>query len=223
MAEARRIRIFKDPVSSSTHFAGFLAALVGAFYLLLHAGTDPAKVASLGIYGASLVLLFLASSCYHFFDIGARGNQWLRRLDHSAVFLLIAGTYVPVLVHTLEGSWRVAMLLSVLGLTAAGLIFKLVWLEAPRWLSTVSYVALGWFVLIPAADIFPNLPAGSAAWLVGGGVAFMLGALIYGTKRPDPWPERFGFHEIWHVFVLAGAGAHFVFTWRFLDAQCPPF
>ena len=217
------VGIFKDPVSASTHFAGFLAAIAGLWVLVSHSPAEVPKLASLSVYGGTLVLLFLASSCYHFFDLGERGNKWLRRVDHSAVFLMIAGTYVPALTHTLDGTWRVAMLASIGGVTLLGIVFKLLWVDCPRWLSVGLYLLLGWAVLVPAHRIFPNLSGAAMAWLVGGGVAYTAGAIIYATKRPDPWPKHFGFHEIWHCFVLAGAAAHYGFAYEFIGTELPPF
>lgn len=213
----------KDPVSAGTHMAGCAAGVVGLVLLVLFSAGDAPKTAAMAIYGGALVALFGASSLYHGLDLGTRGNLWLRRLDHTAIFLLIAGSYVPPLFHLLEGTWRTAMLSAVGGLTALGILFKLVWVDCPRWLSVGVYLTLGWIVLIPAHKIFPQLTPAAAAWLVAGGLAYSVGALVYVRRWPDPVPDRFGFHEVWHLFVLAGAAAHFGFTWQLLDAPYPPF
>lgn len=222
MAIELRLRIFKDPVSASTHFLGFLVAVLAAGALVLVAAPDGPKAAAMGIYGATLVALFGASSAYHFFDLGARGNRWLRRLDHAAIFLLIAGSYVPPLFHLLDGAWRIACLAAVGGLAVAGAALKLAWIDCPEWLGLGLYLALGWLVVIPAPWILPKLPAESLAWLVGGGAAYTLGAAVYARGWPNPWPRWFGHHEIWHCFVLAGAAAHYAFAWTLLALPYPP-
>ena len=177
----------------------------------------------MAVYGGTLVTLFLASSLYHWLDIGERGNRWLRRLDHSAIFLLIAGTYVPPLLHLLDGAWRIALLSVVLGLAVAGAVLKMIWIDCPRWLSLALYFGLSAVVIVPAHKILPQLSEGALAWLVGGGFAYTLGAVVYALRWPDPWPGRFGHHEIWHLFVLAGAGAHYAFAYSLVDLPYPPF
>ena len=218
-----RFRIFKDPVSSWTHFLGFLVALVAATFLVWRVAHDGPKATGMAIYGGSLVMLFLASSLYHFLDLGPRGNRWLRRLDHAAIFLLIGGTYVPPLLHLLDGTWRIAVLSAVVGFAVAGAILKLIWIDCPGWLSLALYFGLSFAVVVPAHRILPQLSAGSLAWLVGGGLAYTLGAVVYARRWPDPWPGRFGHHELWHLFVLAGAGAHYAFTYTLVDRPFPPF
>lgn len=217
--------ILKDPWSTYTHFAGFLAAVVGwAVLLWMSWGSLPSFVAML-LYGASLSLLFLASSAYHFFDLGERGNALLRRLDHAAIFLLIGGTYVPILMYLLDGTWRIAMLVGVGTLVAVGVVFKLARFDGAREskAGTIMYVLLGWMVVIPAYEIWPAIRASSLIWLIAGGLAYTVGAVIYARKWPDPWPETFGHHEVWHLFVLLGAGCHYGFVYSLLDTPVPPF
>lgn len=217
-----RFRIFKDPVSSWTHFIGFWLALVAVAALVWRVADDGTKATGMAIYGFTLVTLFLASSLYHWLDIGERGNRWLRRLDHSAIFLLIAGTYVPPLLHLLDGTWRIAILSLVLGLAATGALLKVIWVGCPRWLDMALYFGLSAVVVVPAHKILPQLSGGALAWLVGGGLAYTLGAVVYARAWPDPWPGRFGHHEIWHLFVLAGAGAHYAFAYTLVDLPYTP-
>lgn len=218
-----RRRTFKDPVSSSTHFAGFWLALGASLLLVARAAGDAPRTAGMAIYGISLVGLFLASSFYHFFDLGPRGNRWLRRLDHSAIFFLIAGTAVPTLLLVQVGGARLLALGLVLGLAAAGALIKIVWIDCPDWLGMCLYLGLSAVVVVSGHMIVPQLSGGALAWLVGGGVAYLLGAWIYARQWPDPWPGRFGHHEIWHLFVLLGAGAHFAFTYSLVGRAYPPF
>ncbi len=217
---APRRTFFKDPASALTHFVGFVIALVG-LWALLDRTVSTASTAGMAVYGTSLALLFLASSIYHFFDIGEQGNRWLQRLDHVAIFLLIAGTYVPVCLWLLDGAWRIGMLVLIGVIALAGSVLKLVWIDCPTRLSTALYLALGWIVIIPAHRIFPQLTTEQLAWLVGGGLTYTLGALVYVAERPDPWPRVFGHHDVWHLFVLGGAAAHFGFAWTLLGQPMP--
>ncbi|MBW2268311.1 MAG: hemolysin III family protein [Deltaproteobacteria bacterium] len=222
MGLAFRVRVFKDPVSSTLHFVAFWVAVIAALALLARVAHDGPKTAGMAIYCATLVLLFLSSSLYHWFDLGERGNRWLRRIDHAAIFLLIAGTAVPAIFHLLEGVWRVVLLSLMLGFGVAGALLKLVWIDCPRWLGLALYFGLSAVALTPAHLIGPQLSFGALAWLLGGVVAYSVGALVYARNWPDPWPGRFGHHEIWHLFVIAGAGAHYAFQHTLVDLPYAP-
>lgn len=213
----------KEPWSALTHFAGVLLGIPGLVYLVLASAHDGPKLTAMAIYGASLVLLFGASTAYHFFDLGERGNLWLQRLDHAAIYAFIAGSYVPPLMHLLDGAARITMLSVVGGLALIGAVFKVVWMDCPTWLSTGLYVALGWIALVPGPWMFPQLDGAALGWLVAGGVAYTVGAGVYASHWPDPVPDRFGHHEVWHLFVLAGAAAHFAFVAGLVGLPRPPF
>ena len=215
--------IWKEPANALTHFAGFIAAIIGLVILLQHSPTDNAKIAGFAIYGASLIVLFLSSSSYHFFDFGENGNLWLRKGDHAAIFLLIAGTYIPAIIHLLDGAWRFWMLVSISTLAVMGVLFKFTWFHCPRWLDAVIYLAMGWMIVIPGARMFEHMTRGSLALLISGGLLYSLGAVVYATKKPNPWPGTFGFHEIWHCFVLAAAASHFGFMYSLIDQPYVPF
>ena len=223
METRSRIGILKDPVSATTHFAGFLAAIVGLVLLVTFSAPDAAKVTSMSLYGAGLVSLFGASSVYHFFDLGERGNRWLRRMDHAAIFLLIAGSYMPIVFHLLDGAWRVSMVAVIGSIAVGGAALKIAWIDSPKWLGLSLYLGLGWCVVVPAWIILPQLSGLELGLLVSGGLAYTFGAVVYALKRPDPWPGVFGHHEIWHLFVLAGALGHFLFAWELLDRPIPAF
>lgn len=218
MAIELRLKIFKDPLSSSTHFVGFLAAIVGAVVLLVRSIHRPTLAWGMGLYGAALIGLFLASSLYHFFDLGERLNHWLRRLDHAAIFLFIGACFVPPVLHLMRGGDRV-LLLSVVGVIGvAGAIFKLVWFKAPLWLDMTGYLGMGWLGVLVIPAIWAALPGTALIWYLGGGLLYTLGAVVFILERPDPWPRLFGHHEIWHLFVLGGAISHYVFTYSLIDA-----
>ena len=217
------VTVLKDPISALTHFIGFLLAAVGLGMLASLTDADLPKQLVMVGYGGSLTVLFGASAAYHFFDIGHRGNRWLQRVDHSAIFLLIAGTYAPPLLHLLDGTWRIAMYIAVFGLASVGILLKMLWIDCPSWLSLGLYLGLGWIVLIPARIMLPLLDWSQLILLASGGVAYTAGAVIFALERPNPWPGHFGHHEVWHLFVLAGAAAHFGFVWSFVGLDYPPF
>ncbi len=218
---ATGIRYFKDPASAVSHFAGFLAAVIGLVVLIAQVSGPTAKTLAFIVYGVSLASLFLASACYHFFDIGERGNHILRRIDHAAIYLLIAGTYVPPVVHFLDGDWRKWMLI-VLGVVALlGVLYKLIIFHTPLWLDVAIYLALGWMIFIPGGRMFEPMSTSTFAWMLVGGLFYTVGAVVFATEWPDPWPKKFGHHDIWHMFVLAGAACHFVFVYTFIQVPLP--
>ena len=207
-----RLGVFKDFWSSVSHFAGMIAAIVGLVMLLVLSEPGTARITSISIYGGCLIALFAASSAYHFFDLGERGNRFLKRLDHIGIYLLIGGTYVPGLVLLLDGALRITMLAVVGAFAAAGIVLKLLWLDAPERLSTALYLAFGWFGVVPLILYFPQLSFWGMFWLITGGLAYTAGAIVFWIEKPDPWPERFGHHEVWHLFVLGGAASHFFYV-----------
>ena len=223
MSTQARWRTFKDPWSSTTHFAGFWLSLLASVALVARAAGDGPRTAGMAIYSASLVALFFASSVYHFLDLGPRGNRWLRRLDHCAIYFLIAGTAVPTLLFLFDGSGRVLALGVVLGLAIAGAVLKVFWIDCPGWIEVALYLTLTAVVMVAGRGIVPELSDGALVWLLGGGVAYGVGLVIYSLHWPNPWPGRFGHHEIWHLFVLMGAGAHYAFTWTLAGRSFPPF
>ncbi len=214
---------WREPANALSHFLGLMAAVVGLCILLVKAPPETPKLTAFAIHGASLCALFLASSCYHFFDLGEAGNKLLRRFDHAAIFLLIAGSSVPVHLHFLSGTWRAAMLITVGSAAVLGVLFKMTWFSCPRWLDASMYVAMGWMIVIPSPLLYATMTPEHIGWLAAGGLFYTSGALIYASKRPDPWPGIFGFHEIWHLFVLAGAACHYGLSYSLLLIPHPPF
>lgn len=200
----------REPVNSLTHLAGAILALAGTA-ALLHKAQEPMEYAAYSIYGVSLVLLFLASTALHTFSLDEAGMRRLRILDHAAIFLLIFGSYTPVTLLSLR-DYSPGWGWTLFGLSAAfaffGVVFKLFWIGAPRWLSTVLYLLMGWLVVVGIVPLVNALPAGALVLLVLGGAFYSVGAIIYWIKRPNPFPG-FGFHEIWHLFVLAGSACHY--------------
>ena len=199
----------REPFNAGSHFVGLLLAAAGTWFLLSAAeGRD--QMLAFGIYGATLVLLYGASTCYHGLELGAVGLRRLRTLDHIAIYFLIAGTYTPVAAITLRESGGPALLAASWAIAAAGIPFKIRWLDAPVWISTGTYLGMGYLALVAVGPLAREVGAG-LAWLVAGGAAYTVGAIIYALERPDPLPGRFGHHGLWHLLVLAGSACHFAF------------
>jgi hemolysin III len=217
------IASLKDPISGLTHLAGALlsvVALVLLIYFAVHYGTAW-HVVAFAIFGASLILLYTASSLYHLLLLSERGTKILRRLDHIMIFLLIAGTYTPICLIPLRGGWGYSLLVSVWVLAVAGVALKLLWLQAPRWLSTGIYLLMGWLIVIAFWPLIQTVPPGGVAWMVTGGLFYTAGAAIYGLKRPNILPGVFGFHEIFHLLVMAGSFSHFWLMLRYILYTTP--
>jgi len=201
---------FREPVNGLTHLGGALAALLGAIALLIIAWSDNAKVLSVLVYGISLILLFSASSAYHLIQANSKNIQILRKLDHSAIYVLIAGTYTPFCVLAFSGFFHWDMLAIVWSFALVGIIVKIFYVKAPRWLNAAIYVLMGWLGISAVGQISAALPASAIVWLIVGGVIYTLGAVVYAARIFNFIPEKFGFHEIWHIFVLIAAMAHFI-------------
>ncbi len=186
-------------------------ALVGAIVLVTLAPTTAGKVSS-AVFGVASILLFGISAVYHRGTWSPRTNAVLRRLDHTNIFLVIAGTYTPIAVVLLEGSARRTTLIVVWAGALAGLLARIFWLGAPRWFYTPVYVALGWVAVWQMPAFWHATAQGpTIVWLVAiGGLAYTIGAVVYGTKRPNPSPTWFGFHEVFHSLTVIGFVCHYV-------------
>lgn len=205
-----------ERVSFFTHCAGALAAAAGTVYLACRSCGNTPVFATMLIYGTSVTALFSASSLYHAFKTREDDTSAFRKLDHLAIFIMIAGTYTPPSWTYLEGGWRVFMLGAQWVLVLFGTGFKLFWLSAPRRLSAGIYVLMGWLAIVPIHKFFVAMPIEIFTLFIAGGVCFTAGAVIYALKKPDPFPGRFGFHEIFHLLILAGAALHYAAMIRIL-------
>jgi len=199
----------KEPVNTLTHFIAFLTAIAGLVFLILVSRNEPVKLLVMTVYGTSLVLLYGASSLYHWIKTSPRKELCLRKIDHIAIYILIAGSYTPVFFYGLAGAWKWTMLLAVWVLALIGIILKIFFLNAPRAVSTAFYLSMGWIALVPFAMLVKTIPLGGVIMMVAGGVAYTVGALIYATKCFNFFPNRFGFHEIFHLFIIAGSATHY--------------
>ena len=200
----------REPVNGLTHFFAAIVAAVGLIILLALGWNSLVKTISLSIYGVSLILLFAASATYHLAKAGPRILTSLRKLDHAAIYLLIAGTYTPMCAIMFTGFWKWGLLAIVWSLAIIGIIVKMFIINAPRWVSAGIYLMMGWLCITAIGEMLRVLPAGALIWLLVGGVIYTLGAVVYITKKFDFFPGKFGFHEVWHIFVILGALAHYI-------------
>lgn len=204
------LKKLREPVNSLTHWAGAALALVGLVALLVVGWSTPARVISLTVYGLSLIAMFSASATYHMVRVKDRALEVFRKIDHSAIYLLIAGTYTPFCVNAFEGFWKWGMLAIIWSLALIGIVVKVFYIRAPRWLNAGIYLLMGWLCIAAIGPMLETLPVWVIGFLVAGGVIYTLGAVVYITKIFNFKPGVFGFHEMWHIFVMLAAAAHYV-------------
>ncbi len=200
----------KEPVNTITHLIPFVAGIIGLIFLIELSQHDLSKLVTMSIFGVSVILLYGASSLYHWVRTTAEKERILRKLDHIAIYFLIAGSYTPVFYYGLEGTWRWAMLAAVWVLAITGMVLKIWFINMPRYVSTAFYLTLGWVALVPFFKLVQSLPMGAILLMALGGVAYTIGAVIYATKILNFVPKKFGFHEIFHLFTAAGTIIHFI-------------
>lgn len=203
----------REPINSLTHLFGAILSLAGLVALVIKASvtTDSAlAIIAVIMFGVSMILLYSASATYHMVMAKDHVIAFLRRVDHSMIFVLIAGTYTPICLISLEGATGWVLFSVVNGLALAGVVFKLVWFHAPRWLSTALYVAMGWIIIFFSSTLFPIIGGGGMLMLLIGGLFYTVGAAIYWLKPSFLSFKHLGFHEIFHVFILFGSLFHFI-------------
>ena len=209
----------KEPGSAITHFIGMLMAIFAAIPLLIKAANEPSRVyiISLAIYAASLILLYAASTTYHTFDISAKANTLLKKIDHMMISVLIAGSYTPVCLIVLKGKTGIILLSIVWGIAIAGILIKAFWVYCPKWVSSVLYIGMGWTCVLAFTQILNNMSPAAFAWLLAGGIIYTLGGVIYALKLPlfNSKHKNFGSHEIFHL-VMGGSACHFVVMYSYL-------
>jgi hemolysin III len=192
-----------------THAYAFWAALVAAVVLTVLAGPGVPRVSAI-VYGSGLCALFAASGTYHRWRWNPRWRPLLRRIDHSTIFVFIAASYTPVALIVMHGTLRWVILAAVWSGALIGVVLSVAWITAPRILSAACYLALGWVVLAAMPQLVDRLDVAPLVLLAAGGVLYTVGAVVYATKRPNPWPRTFGFHEVFHALVIAAAAVQFV-------------
>jgi hemolysin III len=197
-----------EKISTYSHGATVPVMAVGTLWLLYLGSCDAMLQLVCLIYGLSAIFLFSASFFYHGVRQLDSDTSILRKLDHTAIFFLIAGTYTPICYLYLDGTMKWAILIAQWSLVLLGIFFKFFYITAPRFLGTLVYLLMGWIVLIPIGRLIDAMPSSVFTLMVAGGLSYTIGAVIYAIKRPDPLPDFFGFHEIFHFFVSGGAILH---------------
>jgi len=207
---------FRDPISGLTHLVAAVAAMCGVVILMLIGHDDATKAISLAIYGFSLVLMFAASATYHLIKAPPQVIKVLRKADHSAIYLLIAGSYTPICLHFFRGFWQWWFVGIIWGMALIGVATKIFIIKAPRWLTAGIYLLMGWLAILAVPEMVVAMPVSALIWLILGGLFFTLGAVVYISKKPDFYPKVFGFHEVWHIFVILGCACHFIVIATFI-------
>jgi hemolysin III len=198
------------------HAAMVPLAIVGGIVLWSSAAAETTKQLSVLVFAVSLVGLYATSSVYHIRRWPMRIARILRRCDVVMIQVFIAGSFTPLAIHALEGAWRTWSLVAAWAIVLVGTGLVLSPLRAPRWLTGVAYLAFGWLGAIPIAKLFGALPWTAVALISLGGLLYTIGAIVYVRRWPDPWPRWFGFHEVFHLLVVAGATAHYIAIWRYV-------
>ncbi len=210
---------FREPVSGFTHLFGALVSLVGLIALIykeIYIGQNSILgMIGVVIFGLSLIFLYTASTVYHLAVSSEGVIKMLRKLDHSMIFVLIAGTYTPICLIALESYWRWGLFICVWLLALIGIVFKFFWIDCPKWLSSSFYVGLGWLALVAFSPLSKVLPFQAMALLILGGILYTAGAVIYCLEKKGK-KRTFGAHEIFHIFVLLGSLAHYILVFKYI-------
>jgi hemolysin III len=191
------------------HQWAFFVAIAAGAAIVVAAPSGRAKFA-IAVYALSVVGLFGVSAVYHRVNwVSAAARRWMRRLDHSMIFFLIAGTYTPFALLVLDGTLATAILIAVWGGAAAGVVLNLAWSDPPKWVTAIVYVTLGWVAIVAFPEMFSELGVVAVTLVAAGGVLYTSGAVVYALRRPDPAPAVFGYHEVFHLLVIVAAALQF--------------
>ena len=210
------------PWSAITHGLGAVLGVLGTVLLLLRTvslGKGPLYLAAFLLYGASMVGLYTASTLYHCLNTGVKGRIARRKYDHISIYFLIAGSYTPICLIVLPQEGGLVMLAAVWGVALAGTVMALLWINAPRWITSGIYIFMGWMAVFMLPALVRTMPQAGMFWLILGGVLYTVGGVLYAVKWPGRSNPRFGCHEIFHVFILLGSIAHFFLMYRVVVFQ----
>lgn len=208
----------REPVSALTHFIGAIVSIpIGALLIYnAYKNQTPYGVFSLSVFSCSLFMLYFTSALYHALPAKESTILTLKKLDHIMIFVLIAGSYTPICLVMLPKKIGLILFTAVWTIAFIGIFLKVFWIDAPRWLSTTIYVIMGWLVVLAFGPVSKCVPPFGLFLLILGGVFYTVGALIYALKKPDFHLQHFGFHEIFHLFVLAGSTCHVIFMFLYI-------
>lgn len=209
----------REPINGFTHLGGAILSFVGLLALVIKTTlTSPTiiDIASVIIFGISLILLYSASATYHLVVSSDKVIAFLRKIDHSMIFILIAGSYTPFCLIGLKGikGWVTFGIISAIAI--CGVLFKMIWFNCPRWISTGIYIGMGWISVFIIVPLYNSIPFGGIILLVLGGIFYTIGAVIYGLKPKVLKFKKLGFHEIFHIFILLGSLCHFFAVFKYV-------
>lgn len=207
----------REPVNSLTHLFGALLSLIGTIILLKYnyPTLNLLSTLSIIIFGISLILLYTTSGVYHLVNATDEVLAKLRKLDHSMIFVLIAGSYTPFCLLSLSGAFQWSIISIVWALAIIGITLKMFWMDMPRWVSTSFYIGMGWIALFALKPLYDSLSIGGFTLLLLGGSFYTIGGIIYGLKKPNIC-KGFGFHEIFHIFVMLGSLCHYIAIFKYV-------
>ena len=218
METLRKITPVRELYIGLTHLVAAAFAIAGLVLLVVQASLHGTAwhVVSFSIFGTGLVLLYTVSTLYHWLNLSDKKMKFWRIMDHVMIYVLIAATYTPICLVPLRGGWGWSLFGVVWGLAVAGILFSIFWISAPRKIYTGLYILLGWIVVIGLVPLVKAMPLGGLLWLALGGILYSIGGIIYAYKHPDPWPGKFGFHGLFHIFVVLGSVCHFIVIFGYL-------
>lgn len=209
----------REPINGLTHLAAAICSFVALIAMIIKASLTSGSaltITAVIIFGLSMILLYSASATYHLVIAKDHVIAFLRKLDHSMIFLLIAGTYTPFCLISLNGATGWVLFSVVVFFSLCGIIFKMVWFNCPRWLSTSIYIALGWMAIFVVSPLAEVLSSKGTFLLITGGILYTIGGIIYGTKPSIFKSKHMGFHEIFHIFIMLGSSAHFLCVFMYV-------
>ena len=211
------IQLSEERFSCYSHMSGTILAVAGTIFLISQSIGELGHILVSLLYGISISFLFFASTMYHAHKRSENEKTVWRKMDHIAIFVMIAGSYSPISYIYLTGGWRLGILIAQWGLVSIGIIFKLFIINTPRWVTILIYLLQGWMAVLPLYLLLTVMPISSFILMGLGGIAYTIGAIIYAIKKPNPYPGVFGFHEIFHVLILIAAGLHYIMVWQALS------
>ena len=209
----------REPFNGLSHLFGAILSLLGLTAMLVKVtinGDSFLTIIAIIIFGGSMILLYSSSATYHMVIAKDSIIQFLRRLDHSMIYLLIAGTYAPFCLITLKGTTGYILFIIISIIAICGILFKMVWFNCPRWISTALYIGMGWIIVFLASPLTEKIGTQGILYLIIGGVLYTIGGIIYGLKPKIAFIKKLGFHEIFHIFILLGTLFHFICVFSYV-------
>ena len=200
----------REPFNTYSHLTGGILAAIATIVLCVMARQNALAVVAFAIFGAGAIFLYSGSTAYHW---ASTSKSWLQRMDHSAIFVMIAASYTPLCLLTLDAPTKWIVLGTQWGLAIAGLLYNMLKGKPPAWVRLTMYLTMGWMALPLTPLILKYSNPTVLAWMIAGGLAYTIGVFFYSSKKPLLWPGKFSNHEIWHLFVLAGSACHFTMMW----------